>query len=282
MEVRPITRVVVPLDGSSLAEGAIPYACTLTRNHLAEIVFLTVLPDESYWPNQETRQTLYRAEKTAQYVAAVRSEIRFGEPSTEIVNFSVEESADIVAMTTHGHTGDARKLRGSVTEEVMTITPIPVSAVKAAEWMGNLDVTRPIDHLILPIDGSWRSVTVEEMATRLAVTLGAKVTIYHVKEGANTPDIGVFKELHAVLTQHGVDVDFTVHKGDPQVKLRNYASTFPTSIVVMCSRGPGDIADRPRGSVMDYVLRHGRAPVVMVPATRGEPTLETVYSKHVA
>ena len=277
MGVRPIQKVIVPLDGSPLAEGAVPYACTLVKHQTAEIVFVSVFPDESWWPNQEVRLAFHRAEQASRFAADIRSEVRFGDPADEILKLARVESADLIVMTTHGLTGNSRLVRGSVAETVMSESPIPVSAVKAAEWMGNIDVSRPIDHLILPIDGSWRSAQVEEMAARLAIGLVARVTIYHVRERPEKPDVSVFKQLHSALTQLGLDVEIIVHRGDPQIRLRNFAALYPTSLVVMCSRGPGVLPDRPRGSVADYVLRHGRAPIVVVPPSEKRESLATVY-----
>ncbi len=56
--------------------------------------------------------------------------IRRGDPLTEILNFVKHENMDLIVMATHGRTGLVRALLGSVAEEVIRRSTVPVLAVK--------------------------------------------------------------------------------------------------------------------------------------------------------
>src|SRR3954453_15408431 len=111
-------RIVVPLDGSSLAEAILPQVQRLAANSPLEVVLLAVgaIPE-----NPETRGgelafiddllseetqdlTQYLAQPARwlnSYRVTVETRVRFGDPATEIVRCAEEEEADAIAMITH-------------------------------------------------------------------------------------------------------------------------------------------------------------------------------------
>ena len=135
-------RVVVPLDGSPLAEGIIPFIIEIAGPLDMEVVLLRVvqpIPPEVVEGSRhvvledvgarlgEARE--YLAPLAAQLAArGVRAEtqVRHGEPVAEIVAGARQVGADLVAMTTHGRSGLGRLLFGSVAEAVLRQAEIPV------------------------------------------------------------------------------------------------------------------------------------------------------------
>lgn len=157
-------RIVVPLDGSPLAEAVLPYVLTLAAGSDAEILLLSVVPwppvfavaeelqerscpgDLDVDPDQlvyaieaelaapeEARLQRYldhRAERLVTGGSAVRTLVRIGDAATEIVRCAREERADAIAMSTHGRGGLDRLLHGSVAETVLRTTALPVLLVR--------------------------------------------------------------------------------------------------------------------------------------------------------
>ena len=144
-------RIVVPLDGSALAERALPEAEKLAGLsgaplHLVRVVdvaalhrlagygaaieaaaMVQVLEDEQ----EAAREYLERMERElAGRGLAVSTDRRRGTAAREIV--AATAPGDVVVMATHGRGGMARWFLGSVAEEVARRSPVPVLLVRAA------------------------------------------------------------------------------------------------------------------------------------------------------
>lgn len=148
--VRPLyQRVVVPLDGSRWSESAIPRAAELARVHDAELILLHVyqpkggnyagqwalagqqqIADQAYEQMQEQLIAL-RNSLRQEGVRAREVILRGGDPAQAICDYvETEEGISLVVMTTHGRTGLARWLMGSVAQEVIKHARCPVMLVQ--------------------------------------------------------------------------------------------------------------------------------------------------------
>jgi nucleotide-binding universal stress UspA family protein len=142
-------RVLATLDGSDLAEQALPTALTLVEQFDSELSLLRVvmpLP-KSYRAGAASVAAIEAAErdavqKAADYLEGIAADIRekgftvqvaarFGNPSIAIVEFVQKNQIDLLVMCTRGQTGPARWLLGSVTDHVVRGSSIPVVVVPA-------------------------------------------------------------------------------------------------------------------------------------------------------
>jgi nucleotide-binding universal stress UspA family protein len=135
-------RVVIPLDGSALAEEMLRFVVDIAGPLDLEVVLLRVIRMLPPQITESVRAALLDSveQHTAEargYLAAlaerlgargirVRTEVRQGEPVDEIVDCAREVGADLIAMTTHGRSGLGRLLFGSVAEAVLRQAEIPV------------------------------------------------------------------------------------------------------------------------------------------------------------
>ncbi len=259
-----LARILVPLDGSARAEGAVPYAINIAIGTGAELMFVVVLPRETEWPQIDMEQSLIRAEVAARAVSRVSRVVQIGDPMVEIVGLADEKAADLIVMSTRGLTGRTRRKLGSVVARVLLTSPVPVFAVRTENRAKNISIERRVEHLIVPVDGSNRTHEVEALTFLLAVSMQARVTILHVRAGEES-DMSAAGELLDVLVEKNVQVDIVIQDGDPATKIRNFAALDPNSVVVMCSRGPQNRQEHVMGSVADFVIRHSQTPVVVVP-----------------
>jgi nucleotide-binding universal stress UspA family protein len=140
----PMAPIVVPLDGSALAERAIPVAATLARAlsaelRLARMVAPTPVADDGEGDRLlPTLPDLADDEHAArEYVAAtavslrhqglvVRGTVGLEDPAPGIVAVAEESEAGLIVMATHGRTGVERALLGSVALEVLHRGTLPV------------------------------------------------------------------------------------------------------------------------------------------------------------
>ena len=135
-------RVVVPLDGSPLAEAMLQFIVYIASPLDLEVALLQVVKAAPPYLTETMRSVvLENAERSLAEARAylgglgeglsakgirVRIEVRRGEPVDEIVACAREIDADLIAMTTHGRSGLGRLLFGSVAEAVLRQAEIPV------------------------------------------------------------------------------------------------------------------------------------------------------------
>lgn len=142
-------RVLVPLDGSPLAEGILPFIIQIAGPLDLEVVLLRVVPP-TVAPTLEGAGTFVpddvatRVRDAREYLAPiaadlrergvrVTTEARHGAPVTEIVATARDLDADLIAMTTHGRSGLGRILFGSVAEAVLRQAQVPVLMMRLTE-----------------------------------------------------------------------------------------------------------------------------------------------------
>lgn len=151
-------RVVVPLDGSPLAEGMLRFIVDIAGPLDLEVVLLRVIRVLPPYVTETVRTAVldnleHNIGEARQYLAPlaeelrrrgirVRTEVRRGEAVDEIVGCAQEADADLIAMTTHGRSGLGRWLFGSVAEAVLRQAEIPVFLMRMTEAQVAADASR--------------------------------------------------------------------------------------------------------------------------------------------
>ena len=137
-----IGSVIVPLDGSRTAEGALPRATSIARSTGARLILLRAVQAHSF-PGADPIPAQVAAVREAEgYLATVAERLRtsgvteikrsvwYGPPAAAIVEAARFNHADMIVMTTHGRTGVGRLAMGSVTESVLRGTSVPILVVR--------------------------------------------------------------------------------------------------------------------------------------------------------
>lgn len=143
-----IKRVLVPTDFSRMSELALSYAVSLAARdggalHLLHVVddavFAAAYADGLYveLPSLRNRAIEEAERKLAEVVAAVKtanldvtSEVVVGKPAPSISRKAEERGTDLIVMGTHGRSGLAHLMLGSVAERVLRMAPCPVMTVR--------------------------------------------------------------------------------------------------------------------------------------------------------
>lgn len=143
----PIRRILFPTDFSEPAEYAWSYALTFAQEFGAEVHLLHVIAPPprlteayavDYDPEKmvgslsaEANATLDRQIEAAKSRGLVfRREVRVGVDFREIIDYATKHDVDLIAMATHGRSGLAHVLLGSVAEKVVRKAPCPVLTIK--------------------------------------------------------------------------------------------------------------------------------------------------------
>jgi nucleotide-binding universal stress UspA family protein len=143
-----ITRILVPTDFSTTADAALEYAVTLAERFGASLQMLHVLNDpfvvdgigaEAYIPEtpalrnamlKDARERLRHRAAPREPEVPIETEVLFGHGARTIAEYAAERGVDLIVMGTHGRTGFAHLLLGSVAERLVRTAPCPVLTVR--------------------------------------------------------------------------------------------------------------------------------------------------------
>ncbi len=123
-------KILVPLDGSAVAEVALPHAIEMAKIFQAELILLRVafvhfLPgsDPVELESAAVRESEAYLERVAQRLTAeglqVHTVVRYGKAAEEIIDHAAENQVSVIVMATHGRSGVGRWLLGSTAEKVL-------------------------------------------------------------------------------------------------------------------------------------------------------------------
>jgi nucleotide-binding universal stress UspA family protein len=139
-------RILLPLDGSKLAEQALPHASAQAQGFRAELVLLRVAESIPHAPGVSAadlervrRQTVLWAQEYLERVTGqvqeqgiqVESAIVEGRPNAEIIRFAETNHIDMIVLCARGRSGFSRWLMGSVADRVVRGATVPVLLVQA-------------------------------------------------------------------------------------------------------------------------------------------------------
>jgi len=146
-------RIMVPLDGSKLAECALPYAEELAKGSGSQIILLSVTerkkgqrlfedpgqplgyrlePEAVGKKEKQAQRYLDRVAKGLQKKGIkVITQVVLWPPAEAILGYSEANQCDIIVMSSHGRSGPSRWTHGSVAEKVFRHSNVPVLMVKA-------------------------------------------------------------------------------------------------------------------------------------------------------
>ena len=147
--MKPITKILVPVDFSVHASEAVRFAADMSRRYDASLELLHVfhvttyaLPEGHVVPSDEQLQHVMK-EIESQLAAAKHAAVEAGARSvqttlvqggvtTEILRFAKDRECDLIVMGTHGRTGMKHLLMGSVAEQIVRVAACPVLTLRAS------------------------------------------------------------------------------------------------------------------------------------------------------
>jgi nucleotide-binding universal stress UspA family protein len=189
-------RIVVPLDGSELAERVLPYGEELAQKLGSEVILLNVRrpsedpddPEHRVYINKmvamieqdiEKSPSLPPGGKVKVDSAIIGSTGLLTHPAEEILDYAEKNNIGLIIMATHGRTGIKRWALGSTAEKVARAAKCPVLLIRA-----HVDVPRNVhlDKILVPLDGSTQSETILTHIENIAPKLKARVYLLKVVE----------------------------------------------------------------------------------------------------
>lgn len=294
-------KILVPLDGSPLAEEAMVTAMAVAKEIKAEVLLLrsiqpvyTMMPVvageyEWIWPEyarEDSRREIrdYLNTVMARYecpecpISTIAQE---GDPASVIVDTANEEGVDLIVMSTHGQTGVRRAVFGSVTERVLHSVSCPVLVTRSNE---------PIRRVLITLDGSELAERAMAPALEIAHALGAGIILLRINEILPVSPVeaatgwewevaepkqrlmGELRQaaeayLREVVLRHNLnpaDVQTIVLDGSPVDRIQEFARLYGIDLIAMSTHGHTGLRRWLYGSVTVKVMRASECSMLII------------------
>lgn len=271
-----IEHIMVPVDEWEMAGNLVNFANVIAQAFYAQVSLLHVAPDLSKLADPERLLALAEQERLSSEFRAMSSmdvSLRMGDPATEIVKYALLEHADLIAMPTHGRQGVDRLLKGSVAEEVLRHSPVPVliSNEPAREASGHS--LERIKRILLPVYTSDAASPIVPLLVGLAKRMDSEVVLYHDERGIN--DVGntlepqeaaqAIEHCSERLTSEGIRHSIVRATSEPvATDILNKLRETNIDLVVMTTHGRSGLMRGVFGSVTEAVLRNSPCPLLAV------------------
>ena len=175
-----IKRILVPLDGSALAESVLPVAAQLTRALQGTLILFQVydvlptdIPLNVIEAEAREAETYLANVALRPELAGLQIETRTlgGAAALNILDAAQEEQADLLVMSSHGRSGITRRVLGSVAEHVIRHATVPVLVLRGPQAGTLLDRAAPT--ALVALDGSSQAESALLPAAQVLAALAA-------------------------------------------------------------------------------------------------------------
>ncbi len=290
-----IRHVLVPLDGSSVAECTLPFARALARAFSARVTILRVLECADSQPTDAVEWEIARAEAYARLLQladtlkggglATAVEIVQGRPAEQIPHFAAAHDADLIVLSTHGAGGLNQWSLGGTAQKVIATTHASVLIVPA-RWP-TTDAVR-FQRMLVPLDCSQRAECILPAATELARAHDARLILAHIVAEPEMPrrlppsseDSNLIERIiernRDEARRYLLDIQRRLSAGTDRVEvqiavsshriraLRNLAREHQVDLIILSAHGSTGDAKEHYGGVASKFLQDGGEPVIIL------------------
>lgn len=289
------SKILVPLDGSTLSEGILPYVHSLARVIRAPVELLRIndpAQARTHVPTVQVGEYLEKIAASFAGITDVKLTVELGKPADMIVDRAAAQPDTLIAMATHGYSGAQRWLLGSVAEKVLHATTNHLLLVRPA--VGDTSGEARLKTVLVPLDGSELAEKVLPTVTNLAACLKLETVLVHVlirfyfgspdallpMFGANIPNQQeLWTQASAEAKQYlSKKVEQLRVAGLPHVSsvliegsaegaaagIIDLARKTSENLVALSTHGRSGIGRWMLGSVTERVVRHSTDPVLVI------------------
>lgn len=300
---RTIQRVLIPLDGSTVAEAALPHVIAVARAFKAQVYLLSVIEpapdspsatDSSEWRLTRARTRVYLdgiAKRLAQQGIEAERAITEGSASEQILRFAEHQRIDLVVLCSHGKGGLTDfSLSGTVSKVLLRVRSSVLIVRAHAAAPGE-----PVAHyerILVPVDCSKTSQWVAHVAGAIAAAHGSELLLATVitrpetlgsthARGRAAPLADQLEQLNreaarrflAWLARDVRRPDIAVRERILQAQhvgqtLATLAERENCALIVLSADGANRDPGLPFGSVPSLLLEHGNVAVLVLQGLR--------------
>ncbi|MBU0910670.1 MAG: universal stress protein [Proteobacteria bacterium] len=300
--------ILVPLDGSLLAEAALPAARFLADKLRAMVTLLHVI--EKNPPKEVHGQPhLSSSGQSKEYLRGIRRNIfadndrvkchvhetAVNDVAASIVSHHSEFDHDLIVMCSHGRGRALHLILGSIAQKVIALGPIPVLITHPDEKQNPRPFT--CDAILVPLDGEKEHEIALPFSAGLTRACGATLHLVHVVPdfnslsgpktvtsrflpGTTTKILEIaaqdgaeyLREKQDWLNKQGITSSVHVLRGDPADVIAAIPAQSPIDLIALATHGKSGMEAFWAGSVAHKVCSQSKTPLLLVPAAKTEPS----------
>ncbi len=281
-------KILIPLDGSEVAEAVIPFAREIAARSGAELLFVSAVQQVGIWDATVGLQAMKRESQiAADYLATVEKDVSGedqkvgtqvldGAAAEAVLAGADESGADLIAISTHGRSGISRWLFGSVATHILERAAVPLLVLRPKEGEDRGAPGPVVKKILVPLDGSEVAKSILPVIEEFAKTMGASLVLYHSVaplsaypgfESAGAAALGEAieemqrqaKEILAraaeEVVSRGVEATTVVSLGTPVDGVLTAANELDVDLIAIATHGRSGFGRAVLGSVADGVIR---------------------------
>lgn len=284
--------ILLPLDGSALAERALPYARTLAQASGARLLLLQAVQSSATPPPDGPRDQAHALHDARAYLAGVAAQrgertvvetvVFPGGAAEAILEETRVRAVDLIVMSIHGRAGPQRPLDGGVADQVVQRVEVPVLLIPAAAvrpWPQG----RPL-RIVAPLDVCSGDDDVLTCLDELAVVLGAELLLLRVVAPLDVPGARVspspaparattprdLETIAAGLRAAGRTVAIRVAVGDAVTTIATIAREQAADVIALSADRSGSPPHLAMGGIVSGLMRRARLPLLLIRPDAGQ------------
>jgi len=278
--------ILVPLDGSRFGEHALPVALSIARRTGATVQLLHVhvplapmyveghlFSEPSVVMAQRQHERRYLddlVQRLREKTSVPLTTVMLEGPVVPLLRDQAQKGeAGLIVMTTHGRGAISRFWLGSVADQLLHDSPVPLLLVRPHEDAAEFNVEKPLQHILVPLDGSPLAEKILGPAMDLGQRVGAEFTLFQVIQPATPTDFATVEGFVGSYGQAMIDrlaaVEAQVRREAEEylekVAQRFRARGLSVATHVICHEQPAHaILEEAASSGMDLIAleTHGR------------------------
>jgi len=292
--------ILLPLDGSSLAERVLPHAVALSGAFDSKLTLLRVINKGSEKGERDIVNPMawqMRKSEAEAYLKSVQnrladvdidSEIRIieGNPAQQICDFAQNEEVDLIILSSHGSSGVSAWNINSTVQKVLLRAYMPLMIIRAyTEDYGSLTGLQ-YERLFLPLDGSKRAECILPLAKSICNAQNSKAFLTHIVEEPNLPKQTPISEEISSLIEQLSEINFEEAKNyldqvktqfkpenvetiiesskKPSVAMHNIIDREQVDLVLLSAHGHSGESRWPYGKIALSFIVYGTTPIIII------------------
>lgn len=285
-------KILVPLDGSDLAELALPYAQELVSAFDSELILLYVSePAEHEYLHMHQLYLEKTAVQMNKLVKRVSPLVVSGKPVEEIVKYTEKNDIGLIIMASHGHSGIIPWATGGIASKVIDATGVPLLLIKTTKPRRKTKGKHLISRILLPLDGSEAGEAAITRVKELKFRFEAEVILLEVvPEGRHIRTIGgldyilfpeqeleTFKaeargyldKVYKRMQRGKGELKVEIKSGEVVKEILNFARKKKASLIAISSHGHSGMTKWVFGSTAQEIIQNSPIPVLVVKSALG-------------
>ncbi len=283
-------KILVPLDGSNLAEQSLPYVTELASAFASEVTLIGVCEPEETDQGEVCRLTISNKademeHKLSPSGSKVRTVVLEGRPAPQIIDYAEKSNTGLIILTSHGSSGLAPWSLGGTVQKILQLkSKIPLLLIKPQEVP--VECNGLFSQIILPIDGSKASEATIPYVVELVRKFETDVTLLRViEEGHHVRTLGGLQYIpyydqdinkaRAKAAEYLIEVSTAfartkarlkreVRQGDAAREILKMIEEKGQCLVAMASHGHSGIDAWTFGSVTHKIVQASSRPILIV------------------